>query len=232
MPTSTEPDRMDYNEYRIFNHCYSMKKTVKQSALGNTTINHNVRVALCISNDMYVFLDAIEKIIQNGSPVDYEAIERRVGIPRKETINLFNLAIEEGYIEYTQSVTKVRLDKKWKEAFRPEDSEFDAFWLPMDFLVEGEKKRVSWTGSKYDARTKFLKVRKEESFEYLMEQKEKYFRVIAHSDWRRIMGCSVFLNKETKRYAEDWDSLLPEGAKRESIGRKLDRKDVSKLFNS
>lgn len=209
-----------------------MKKTVKQSALGNTTINHNVRVDLCISNDMYVFLDCIESIIRNGGIVDYDAIESRIGTSREETIMLFNMAIRDEYIEHTKTVAKFKLSETWKSAFKPEENEFDEFWNPMVFVVEGQKKRVSWTGSKYDARTKFLKVRKEESFDYLMKQKEKYFKVIAYSDWRRIMGCSVFLNKETKRYAEDWDELMPEDAKQDVPTKKLDKKDVNNLFNS
>lgn len=210
-----------------------MKKIVGKNTLRNTMINHNIRIVLGISMEMYAFLDAIEKIIANNEIVSYESIEGRIGLERDKTISLFIEALREDFIEPTKKKSKFELSENWYSSFNPEENEFNEFWAPITVIVHGQKKKISWTGSKYDARTKFLKIRKIETFEYLMGQKEDYFNVIAHSDWRRIMGCSVFLNESTKRYIEDWKQLLKDDdiIVSKDSSKKIDRKDVQELLN-
>jgi hypothetical protein len=200
---------------------------------GNTTINHQIRAKLSISCDLFVFIDCIHKLSRDSKIVTYEAIYEKTGFDIEQCINFFNLAIMLDLVEpSTNALTVFRATETWIRAFNPEEDEFETFWKSMEIIVKGQKKLISWKGSKHDALMKYTKVRQVESFDYLMKQKESYFNMIANSSFRQVMGCSVFLNPQTKRYMEDWSTYSDTtDVPRASTTVKLNSKDVKNLFN-
>ena len=171
---------------------------------GSTTINHSARVAMELSMDEYAVVDMIERYSEASKPFCDTEVYRTLGMNREEVQAVITQLWAKGFIEISKGVSKFRPTTRWKEGFMPTKNEFEQFWEPMDIVTTAGKKHIAWTGAKPDAEKKFLKARKLESFEYLMAQKVGYFRMIASSDYRKVMGCSVFLNVDTKRYSEDW----------------------------
>lgn len=183
--------------------------SLPRKIIGSTTINHEVRTRLCISNNEYVMMDFFDKFHKASKPIQFVQIYEHIGIEKEEASEMISRLFHKGFIErYDKGVSVLKPSEKWYQGFNEVDNEFESFWKPMDFVVAGTKKHITWTGAKPDALTKYRKLRKEENYEYLLKQKSDYFRMIAHSDFRQVMGCSVFLNITTKKYSEDWTKYL------------------------
>lgn len=199
--------------------------STKISVSGSTIINHQARTELNISCDEYVLIDCIEKLVNAKKPINYSLIWEYTGLEKDKVIFLMNEAVINDLLIPSPNTSGYKVTDKWLNAFKPVEVEFEQFWKSEK--VNG--KTISWTGSKPDALQKFMKVRKIESFDYLMKQKKDYFEMIGNSDWRRVMGCSVFLNITTKRYSEDW-TKYDEGRitpAKEEPKRKLSKNEIS-----
>lgn len=199
---------------------------------GTSIVNHQIRVKLNLSLEEYVIMEYIEKCARDVIGINYPSIYEKTGIEHDDAKELFVTLWTKGFIETTQSVSKFKPTSKWFSALSSIKNEFEEFWMSMHIKTANGKKNISWTGSKQDALNKFTKARKIESFEYLMAQKELYFKMIASSDFRKVMGCSVFLNVDTKRYSEDWGKSINKEIVVEEIvpGLKLTKEMVKDQF--
>ena len=199
--------------------------------VGSSTINHQVRTKLCLSMEEYVILDYIERCHRDSKPVEYVYIYSNTGIEHDVVKILFEVLWGNGWIETSSTVSKFKPTKKWYDGFSSTKNEFEEFWQSLDFSTSEGKKKISWSGAKADALDKFAKARKVESFEYLMAQKLAYFKMIASSDYRQVMGCSVFLNVTTKRYSEDWEKQTKKDVVHEvKETKKITVKDVRSKY--
>ena len=156
----------------------------------------------------YAIMEYVEKCARDSVSINYPSIYEKTGVDHDEAKELFVELWTKGFIEVTQTIAKYKPTLKWFEGFSTVKNEFEEFWTSKIYNTANGKKNISWAGSKQDAYNKFVKARKIESFEYLMAQRELYFKMIASSDFRKVMGCSVFLNVETKRYSEDWGKQI------------------------
>lgn len=177
-------------------------------------------------------MEYVEKCARDVININYPSIYEKTGIDHDEAKELFVTLWKKGFIETTQSISKFKPTIKWFSALSSIKNEFEEFWMAMQIKTANGKKNISWTGSKQDALNKFTRTRKIESFEYLMAQKELYFKMIASSDFRKVMGCSVFLNVDTKRYSEDWGKSINKEIVVEEIvsGLKLTKEMVKGQF--
>lgn len=199
---------------------------------GSTTINHEVRVKLKLNMDEYVMMDFFERFHKASKQISYIQIFENIGIEKEEAKELISSLFHKSMLETYSGINALRPSATWYGAFGDIKNEFDVFWAPLEITVSGQKKHISWTGSKQDALTKFTKARKEESFEFLIKQKHDYFKMIAKSTYRQVMGCSVFLNTTTKRYAEDWSKYdqSKESETKTSEAKKISKKQMNNAF--
>ena len=202
-----------------------------QPVTGTSIINHQARVKLGLTMEEYAVMEYIEKCSRDSIPVSYTALYEKTGIEHDDAKVLFVDLWERNFIEVTQNLSMYKPTSKWHEGFSTIKNEFEEFWTSKHFVTVNGKKCISWCGSKQDAINKFAKARKIESFEYLINQKNLYFKMIASSDFRQVMGCSVFLNTETKRYSEDWEKQVNKDIVQEvKIQPKITKEDVRKKF--
>jgi hypothetical protein len=198
---------------------------------GVTTINNNIRVKLNLSMEEYAIMEHVEKSHRDSVELTYSSIYSKTGIEHDPAKIVFNNLWERGFLITSNTVSRFKPSPKWLGAFSGLKDEFEQFWHSMDIDMPEGIKRISWTGSKIDAEKKFCKLRRIETFDYLMKQKVYYFKVIASSSYRTIMGCSVFLNVETKRYSEDWASQIDKEKFKEVRRKsKITVKDVKSKF--
>lgn len=200
--------------------------------IGSTIINHEVRCKLELSNDQYVMMDFFEKFCKDSKQISYIQIYEHIGMDKEFAKLIISTLFHKSLLETYNGINALRPSALWYNAFGDIKNEFDVFWASLDITVNGQKKHIGWTGSKQDALAKFTKARKEESFEFLIKQKHDYFQMIAKSTYRQVMGCSVFLNTTTKRYAEDWTKYDKNGKDHEPERKesKVDKKKVDNAF--
>jgi hypothetical protein len=179
----------------------------------------------------YAIMEYVEKCTRDSIPINYPSIYEKTGVDHDEAKELFASLWHDDFIQACNSVSKFKPTSKWFDGFSTVKIEFEEFWASKVYSTANGKKNISWAGSKQDAYNKFVKTRKIESFEYLMAQRELYFKMIASSDFRKVMGCSVFLNIETKRYSEDWGKQINKDVIQEvKIQPKITKEDVRNKF--
>jgi hypothetical protein len=168
---------------------------------GSSIINHSIRYRLSINCSDYVVADFIDRMEKAKKEPTFERAFRHLGIDKNSFIailyklaklNIVDCNTREGW-----HVTRL-----WKDFFSAIEDEFADFWT-VD-------KKPCWPGSKSAAQDCYVKARKEETKEYLIKQRNDYFKFLTLPEqaFRQKMMATVFLNTKTKRYSEDWSAYF------------------------
>lgn len=196
--------------------------------IGTTEINHAIRKKLNITSDEYCVIDLIEKCIAKKVLFSYQEVYRRIGITEEELKPLISSIGKKGLLNHSKE-KGFGVTELWKGEFEVTQEEFGIFWEPIEF--PGNPKRIiRWTGSKTDGFKKYCKARKEYDSVYLLNQKNNYFKLLYEKPDRPILGCSVFLNMQTKRFEEEWHLQLKRSSQTEQ-GHGDKTKSVEELFD-
>lgn len=174
--------------------------------IGTSIINHAKRVKLEVSIEQYAVLTFLDYAEASNKVINADLVYSQLGFDFKYFIKIKDDLSQIGFIHPETR----KLTKKWYDTIGDIDSQFIKFWEPIVI----NNIRYSWPGSKTDAKDKFAKAVKEVGFDFLMEQKEAYFKVVNESKFdRQVMGGPVFLNPKTKRYSENWKSQVKQPVK-------------------
>ena len=193
----------------------AVKKSYEEKIYGKTIIDHKIRTKLNLDINEYVLLDVIEILEIKKVIFTSDDIYRMTGIQSNDVLYYVKRLKNLEFITKRNNLPLVT--DKWKKAFEISDNEFDTFWF--------KDGKPAWTGSKKDAKKKYALARKNNSTEYLLQQRDYYFTFLAHpeNNFRQKMGCSVFLNLDKERFKEPWEIYL-----KELRGTK-EKKEVKKL---
>lgn len=218
------------------------KKAIKPEIKGKSVIDHSIRMKLKLNCSQYVFYAyMIEQIVEMGRVFNNNHCELHLGFNYKEQLVLVDNLMDKGMLFFNSNKNLVPNKDIWYAAFPDLEKEFEKFWtIEEKNPVTGKiVTKTNWPGSKADAQNKFIKIRKEVSFEHLMKQKEDYEAVLDYQRergfMRQKMGASVFLNISTKKFDSDFIQELvdlkkmyndTEGKGHEEI--KINKKDLYK----
>ena len=178
---------------------------------GHSAIDHQARVHMNLTMEEYALVDMMEKYHKASKPLCSTEIYKCIGIAAEESQPLITRLWAKGFIETCSAKSRFKPTQRWYDGFPDLKKEFEEFWKSVDIPTVNGVKHISWTGAKPSAEKCFEKVRKLESFDYLIAQKIAYFRMIASSSYRKVMGGPVFLNITEKRYSEDWVKSIEKG---------------------
>ena len=179
------------------------KSSETKTVQGTTVIHHNIRTKLKITCVQYVMMDFVQYCFDGKKDVNEDRCFRHTGIYWERASDLLKSLVLKELIEVHDKY-RYKPTKKWYDAHKVEVEEnFAKFWKPN----HGRK----WTGSFADAKIKFARACTKYSPEYIIAQKEAYFKYLSHPDnlYRKVMGASVFLNLQTKRFTEEWTVEQP-----------------------
>ena len=201
---------------------FSEKITERTWPSGTTCINHRVRVMMDLTLTEYCILDLIIKRKSMGKDVTYTTIENSLGIPVDTITKATKLLEQKQMIKYDnkfflnpETVKRLKVLEEGQYA-----SEFEVFWM----MKKDDKNVVAWPGPRKDAYEKFVTARKQFSLEFIMKQRENYFKYLVIHPWRQKMIASKFLNVKTGQIEEDFLAQI----KTESTEVKRDEKITSK----
>lgn len=172
---------------------------------GKTEINHNRRVRMNMGLLHFCVMDHMLALEKKGKPVSEVELWTAIGIKSRQFAKAAKWLIDEGYLSVCAIGAVPASTGKHRNVINGSksiDDMFDEFWKPL--IVEGESYR--FTGSKDAARNVFKYAIDDVGFEYLMEQKLWYFRMINETDFRNVMMGATFLSRRDKRYKEDFKS--------------------------
>jgi hypothetical protein len=153
-----------------------------------------------------------------------------VGFKADEVSTIMQSLIQKGFLIETED--KIQVTDKWRGKIKQYEKEFETFWV--ETTPEG-KIRTAWAGSKPEAQKLFVKLRKTYSFEYLMGQRNDYFKYLEYQqkirkfDQQRMM-CTVFLNPAKERFAEKWASYIPETKPEEPAQKPMTQEELGKQY--
>lgn len=173
---------------------------------GSTTINHAVRVKLGITADEYCFMMYLEERKNKSREFDLSHCFSIIGYNANMAKLMYHGLVQHGFLGLFKPGEVPKLTERWGQAFNV-DFEFNQFWTVN--LPDG-KKRTAWPGSKEATRKLFDKVRKQYSLEYILRQRDHYFKfLILTKKYRNFdrmkMGGPVWLGPD-KHYETDWKS--------------------------
>lgn len=203
--------------------------TVKQNndVYGKSMINHAKRLNMKLSMKEYVVADFIDYCNSKSKQITFEYVWRKLAMERDEFMEVIRVLIRKDFVIQTDK-SGLKVTRKWLDNFMVEDSWFDAFW--------NVNNKPWWTGSKKDAKSKFVRACKEYSPEFIISCRDHYIRFLNHpsNSYRPPMAAAVFLGMENERFKEDWSGQL----KRlngnikmpASLGTPLDKQGKEELF--
>jgi hypothetical protein len=191
---------------------------------GVSIINHQIRVSLGLTCIEYCLAELIYMFSKTDKILTVPQVNKRLGLSDKETASVLKGLLLKKIVE--RKGDKIVCLPVWLEKFDVRKDEFELFW--------NKDGKVCWTGSKPQAKDRFYKVREHKSLEYLIAQRDAYFRYLNRETWLKKMMCSVFLNPQTKRYEEPWDTYpldKPKNNEHKSPANiVITTKDVEDLF--
>jgi hypothetical protein len=180
-------------------------KSKAPDIVGSTTINHSARVKMGLNCSEYVLLDHISRKNENGSVVDTLTVYIATGFGFEETKRLITSLMGKGFL-IPKNGDDFDVTNRWHDAFANIDKEFEfKFWT--------KDGKVQWTGTKKKALEYYVKVRKKYSVDFLVKQRDDYFKFLElqvkyrNFDQQRVM-CQVFLNPANERFLEDYASYV------------------------
>jgi hypothetical protein len=199
---------------------------------GINRIEHSIRITLGLNCTEYCVFDTILSRKQRKKPTKFVDIENYTGLLPSEINNSINKMIEATLIKIVNN--EYLLNRNMiKAAFAKQEDqfekEFEQFWK-----IEKDKKLVNcWPGPRTDALNKFKIARKKHSFEFIMKQRDNYFKLLEHEIWRKPMQATKFLNIKTGQIEEDWVSQWPDHFKqeKETQPKPLTKQQKDNLYN-
>lgn len=180
-------------------------KSKAPDIVGSTTLNHSARVKLGLNCSEYVLMDHISRKNDSGSVVDTLTVYIATGFGFEETKRLLSSLIVKGFL-IPKNGDDFDVTFKWHDGFANIDKEFEfKFWT--------KDGKVQWTGTKKKALEYYVKVRKQYSVDFLVKQRDDYFKFLElqlkyrNFDQQRVM-CQVFLNPANERFLENYESYV------------------------
>lgn len=200
------------------------RKGSESLIIGVSEINQRIRAKLNITCDQYCMLDLIYKCQSKKETLTYEMTFRRLGLSEEETKDQIRVLKDLGFV--LKNGNKFEVSQSWISQFEVSVAEFEEFWI--------YKGKSYWTGSKKDAALKYTEARRFYSKEYLLNQRDGYFKLLELQEFRVIMGASVFLNVKTERFRENfWEQakrIQQVNGVPETPTKKLTIEEVNEMF--
>lgn len=221
-------------------------KTNNPKLLGSTTINHSLRLKVGLNCSEYVMADCLYNFQLKRKEALISNIYNYTGFSAEEQKVLISALIRHSIIFPPGANDKeLTFTPKWLSEFETVETEFEEFWS-MTIKDEKEKEKVvtAWPGSKVKAKDLYVKLRKKHTKDYLIQQRNDYFRYLdlSRKDGfdRQKMMATVFLGK-SERFAEDWegygddlyDKLHPSSARKTDrviLPSSMNLKDKTNLY--
>lgn len=205
---------------------------------GFTTINHNIRLKCLLTCSEYVLLDYIYTVQIKGKIPEMGDCYRKTGFNEKEQDALVAALVKKGFILLPKdnNQTAFEITELWTRHFHSTEAEFEnLFWMVYD--QEKKKNVVAWPGSKPQALKNYILVRKNNSLEFLLKQREWYFKyldAVRETGFpRQKMMCSVFLGPQ-ERYLENWqeqyETIKPSAKEEKPKVKAATSKEIDKLY--
>jgi len=176
------------------------KKTSYAGIKGVSVVNHRIRVKLDLTCNEYMIADFLYKMMKAKAPFLYhdkytELLWKVLGIRLSSALTNF-ATLEQKGIVFKDNKDHVIPTDIWIDEFeKPLEKEFEQFWE----FVYGRH------GSKAEALTKFIEVRKTVSYDHLLRRHQVYQKHLDQNDWKQKMHMSVWLNPKKKK----WDDHYP-----------------------
>jgi len=192
-------------------------KSKMPQIIGSTTINHEARVRLGLTCSEYVLLEHLHHAKEKHDRGNPESIYLNTGFVMNEVEALMRNLMQKGFVAIVSGVgsgiaasntagPEFMLSTKWNDGFADIEKEFDQFFWKIDG-------KVQWTGTRKKALEYYIKLRKRHSKDYLVKQRDDYFKfldlqkILRKFDQQRLM-CQVFLNPANERFAENYADYI------------------------
>lgn len=198
---------------------------------GVNKVNHSIRIKLGLSCEEYCIFETILSRKRVKKDTKFDDIEDYTGLlptnintSIRKMINILLIKVDNENFMLNKSM----VDSAFKEQENKFQKEFNKFWK----ITKDGKEINCWPGPREDAFNKFKIARNEYSFEFIMQQRFNYFKLLEHKTWRNPMQASKFLNVKTKQVEEDFKSQWPEHFKiaAKSKNKVLTKKEKEDLY--
>lgn len=196
---------------------------------GKTAVNHARRVHFNMGLLHYVVMDHLIKMSNSSRPVTEIDLWVSIGVKSRQYAKAIQWLTANGFVVTAElNSVPVLTNKHCSTSNLTMEQMFQKFWSAE--TINGRSYR--FIGSKSAAERHFNRVVKEVGYEYLMEQRKWYFRMISESDYRSPMMGATFLSKNDRRFEEDfrgqckriYDGALP--SKKEKATKPVDLEDL------
>lgn len=170
---------------------------------GSSVINHKVRMKLNLTMEEYCLLDLIHRLNLKGKEVNYDRIERYIGLNMEAGKSTLLSLHKKGFIARNGSSTQIIVNKIWSKIHETVmEDDFEVFWR--------KEKGISWTGSKKEALVKYKSTRESYTADFILEKKRAYFEFLSQPEmsFRQVMNAARFLNPKNEHFNEPWEDYL------------------------
>lgn len=188
------------------NNMENLKVNPSTLIKGHSEINHQLRVRLGLGFIDYCIIDYLDRHTRLRYPTRTETIWKYLGLTKKTFDKSLNFLMKKGYVARKKKDNNIYVTDKYKNIDADYiHEEFEKFWF---FNINGNKKEL-WRGPKPMARKMFRIARRSRSFDYIMDQKTWYYKLLQIEKYRQIMRADKFLNIETGQIDENFkDQVL------------------------
>jgi hypothetical protein len=170
---------------------------------GSSVINHKIRIKLKLTMEEYCLLDLIHRLNIKDKPLNYDRIERYIGMDVEAAkVNLLSL-FKKGLVERYKDTKKIIINPIWSKIHNTVlEDDFEVFWR--------KEKGISWTGSKSEAKVKYKSARESYTADFILEKKRAYFEFLSQPEmsYRTVMNAARFLNPKNEHFNESWEEYL------------------------
>lgn len=170
---------------------------------GSSVINHKVRMKLKLTMEEYCLLDLIHRLNLKDKEVNYDRIERYIGLNLEDGKRTLLSLHSKGFIARYKNTTKIVVNKIWSQVHETVvEDDFEVFWR--------KENGISWTGSKKEAMVKYKSARESYTADFILEKKRAYFLFLSQPEmsFRQVMNAARFLNPKNEHFNEPWEEYL------------------------
>lgn len=185
---------------------------------GKSTIDHGRRVALNMGLLHYILMDYCLGLEKKGLPIRMVNLWTQLGIKSRQFQKAAAWLLDNGYLSVCQENEKPESTGKHREITLKGKKKLEVmleeFW--NGDTVNG--RAIKWSGVVGPCKNLLKDAIDEYGFDYIMEQKKWYFRLLGENKDRPVLMGATFLSRQSKRYTEDfkgqckklYEPVLPE----------------------
>lgn len=198
---------------------------------GENIIVHSARMKLELNCTDFCVFDTILQRKLKGKETSYFDIENYTGLEPIQIQCCINIMVKKNLVVIKDNqfyLNKKLVDDAYSEKENDLEKEFNIFWK----TIKDDEEINCWPGPRQASLEKFKEARKKYSFDFILNQKKNYFKLLEHETWRKPMQATKFLNVKTGQIEEDFVSQWPDHFKQE-LNKKTDTltmKDKDNLY--